>query len=275
MKIIPAIDLAGGDVVRLHQGDFARSRRFDVDAAGLAGRYARAGAQWLHVVDLDGARAGRPVQLDLVAHLARTLRVQAGGGVRSADDVAGLLDRGVERVVVGSVAVREPATFVDWLARFGADRLCLALDLREDADGRWRPAVDAWRSASDADPDRLLRGFTDAGLVHVLSTDVAQDGMRAGPNLALYRRLAADWPQFAWIASGGVRDRADITALAATGVAACVAGTALLEGNLPLEALACREIRNADAAMYPCPLPSPRRVEGNASRCAARDGARD
>lgn len=242
MKILPAIDLADGHVVRLNQGDFARGRRFDVDAVDLAQRYARAGAEWLHLVDLDGARAGRPCQLDLVARLARVLRVQAGGGVRGESDVVALLERGVERVVVGSVAVREPTTFVDWLRRFGADRLCLALDLREGDDGRWRPAVDAWRSASEADPDRLLRTFADAGLMHVLCTDVAQDGMRAGPNVALYRRLATDWPGFAWIASGGVRDLVDVVALAASGVAACVAGTALLEGTLPLGALACSRV---------------------------------
>ena len=242
MNIIPAIDLADGDVVRLHQGDFARRRRFDVDALDLAARYAQAGAEWLHVVDLDGARAGRPLQQGLVARLAGTLRVQAGGGVRDEHDVAALLECGVARVVVGSVAVREPATFAAWLARFGADRLCLALDLREGADGRWRPAVDAWQSASEADPDSLLQRFADAGLAHVLTTDVAQDGMRSGPNLALYRRLAEHWPQFAWIASGGVRDLVDVVALAATGVAACVAGTALLEGTLPLESLACSRV---------------------------------
>lgn len=242
MNIIPAIDLADGNVVRLHQGDFARGRRFDVGATDLAARYARAGAEWLHVVDLDGARAGRPLQLDLVARLAKTLRVQAGGGVRDERDVAALLDRGVARVVVGSVAVREPDTFSTWLARFGAERLCLALDLRADIGDRWRPALDAWRSASEADPDALLQRYADAGLVHVLTTDIAQDGMRGGPNLALYRHLAERWPQFAWIASGGVRDLVDVVALATTGVTACVAGTALLEGTLPLESLACSHV---------------------------------
>lgn len=239
MNIIPAIDLRDGRVVRLKQGDFARTRAFDHDAVALARRYADAGAAWLHVVDLDGARAGKPTQTALLARIAACApRVQAGGGVRSRGDVEALLATGVARVVVGSVAVREPATFIDWLAGFGAERLCLALDLRRGDDGRWRPALDAWQAQSDADCAELLDGFVKSGLRHVLSTDIAQDGMGEGPNLALYREFAARWPQLEWIASGGVRDRADVDALAATGVAACVAGSALLDGTLAVEEIA-------------------------------------
>ncbi len=240
MKIIPAIDLREGRVVRLRQGDFAQTRHFDSDALALAKRYRQAGAVWLHVVDLDGARAGRPAQIPLLASIADSgLRVQAGGGVRSDVDVEHLFAAGIARVVVGSVAMREPDVFESWLQKFGPERLCLAMDLRLGNDGRWRPAVDAWQGESDADFAALLERFASAGLRHVLTTDIAQDGMGAGPNLALYRMLAARWPQLVWIASGGVRDRADVDALRATGVDACVAGTALLEGTLPLEELAC------------------------------------
>lgn len=238
MKIIPAIDLRGGRVVRLKQGDFDAQREFEHDAEALARRYRDAGAEWLHLVDLDGARDGAPAQIDLIARIAAAGgRVQAGGGVRRRDDVERLLDAGVARVVVGSVAVLEPDTFAGWLAEFGTQRLCLALDLRRD-DGRWRPAVDAWRGDSDADFATLLDRYAAAGLRHVLSTDIGRDGMGQGPNLALYRELASHWPSLAWIASGGVRDRADVGALAATGVAACVAGSALLDGTLALEEIA-------------------------------------
>ncbi|MGN6518611.1 MAG: HisA/HisF-related TIM barrel protein [Dokdonella sp.] len=240
MKIIPAIDLQGSRVVRLRQGDFTQARTFEHDPLALAGRYARAGAAWLHVVDLDGARAAQPLQLASIARIAGSgPRVQAGGGVRTRDDVQRLFDAGARRVVVGSVAVRAPEDFARWLREFGSERLCLALDLRLGDDGRWRPAIDAWQETGDADVGELLRRFIDAGLRHVLSTDVAHDGMAAGPNLALYHRLVAQWPSFDWIASGGVRDRADVDALRETGVAACVAGTALLDGSLSLEALAC------------------------------------
>ncbi|MEO7064120.1 MAG: HisA/HisF-related TIM barrel protein [Dokdonella sp.] len=240
MKIIPAIDLRYGRVVRLRQGDFEQTRHFDLDAIALAQHYADAGAQWLHVVDLDGARAGMPMQTDLLSRIAASgIQLQAGGGVRTQIDVERLLTIGVARVVIGSIAVRSPATFEQWLLAFEPDRICLALDLRRGDDGRWRPAVDAWQADSDTDSADLLDRFVAAGLRHVLTTDIAQDGTGAGPNVDLYRELAARWPQLEWIASGGVRDRRDIDALATTGVAACVAGTALLDGTLAVEELAC------------------------------------
>jgi phosphoribosylformimino-5-aminoimidazole carboxamide ribotide isomerase len=239
MKIIPAIDLRGGRVVRLRQGDFAQVREFGHDPVALAERYVAAGADWLHVVDLDGARAGRPVQTGLLARIVETgARVQAGGGVRSRADFDLLLANGVSRVVVGSVAIRAPETFCAWLREYGAERICLALDLRSGGDGHWLPALDAWQSESDRDFAPLLDVFVRDGLRHALSTDIAQDGMRAGPNLALYRELTVSWPQIAWIASGGLRDRDDIEALRATGVAACVAGSALLDGTLDLDEIA-------------------------------------
>ncbi|MGH8172423.1 MAG: HisA/HisF-related TIM barrel protein [Rhodanobacteraceae bacterium] len=241
MTIIPAIDLRGGRVVRLRQGDFARVHEFEHEPVALARSYADAGAKWLHIVDLDGAKSGRLVQTELVARIAATgARVQVGGGVRSREDIEKLLAIGASRVVVGSAALRAPDAFAEWLTEFGAERLCLALDLRSGADGRWRPALDAWQSESDVDFQSLLDAFVRAGLRHALSTDIAQDGMRSGPNLALYRELAARWPDIAWIASGGIRDRADVQALRQTGVAACVAGSALLDGTLHLgEIAAC------------------------------------
>jgi len=239
MKIIPAIDLRGGRVVRLRQGDFAQVRAFEHDPVALAARYVAAGAEWLHIVDLDGAQAGRPMQIELIARIADTgAQVQAGGGVRSRADVDRLLASGVSRIVVGSVAIRAPETFGAWVREYGAERICLALDLRRGADGRWLPALDAWQSKSDLDFATLLDAFERDGLRHALSTDIAQDGMGTGPNLALYRDLAARWPQIAWIASGGLRDRGDVEALRATGVAACVAGSALLDGTLELDEIA-------------------------------------
>ncbi|MEP7042071.1 MAG: HisA/HisF-related TIM barrel protein [Dokdonella sp.] len=240
MKIIPAIDLHGGGVVRLRQGDFTQARHFEHEAGALALRYAEAGADWLHVVDLDGARAGTPTQVELLASIAKIarLQVQAGGGVRTRADVQRLLANGIARVVVGSVAVRAPETFVAWLAEFGSGRLCLALDLRRDESARWRPAVDAWQAESKVDFTALLDYFAAAGLRHVLTTDITRDGMADGPNLALYCELTTRWPPFSWIASGGVRDRRDVDALAQTGVSACVAGTALLDGTLTLDEIA-------------------------------------
>lgn len=239
MKLIPAIDLRDGKVVRLHQGDFARQRDFAIDPLALARRYRDAGADWLHVVDLDGARAGKPCALALLPDIVATgLNVQWGGGVRRREHVDALLDAGAARVVIGSVAAREPALFAHWLYELGGERLCLALDVRVAEDGACRIAVDAWRRVANDGLDALLPGFIDAGLRHVLSTDIARDGTASGPNLALYRQLARDWPRLDWIASGGVRDVGDLDALAGTGVAAVVAGTALLDGSLPVCAVA-------------------------------------
>ncbi len=238
MKLIPAIDLRDGKVVRLHRGDFARQRDFDVDPLALARRYRDAGADWLHAVDLDGARAGEPRASDLLSGIVATgLQVQWGGGVRSRGHVDALLAAGASRVVVGSVAARQPETFAAWLQDLGGERLCLALDVHVGAEGDCRIAVDAWQSVADAGLDTLLPRFIDAGLRHVLSTDIARDGDASGPNVALYRRLVAGWPTLQWIASGGVRDPTDLARLADSGVAAAVAGTSLLDGTLPLEAI--------------------------------------
>lgn len=234
MKLLPAIDLRDGRVVRLHQGDFTRQRDFDIDPVALACRYREAGADWLHVVDLDGARAGEPRALPWLARLAATgVRVQWGGGVRTRAHVEALFAAGAARVVVGSLAAREPALFAAWLRGFGGEWLCLALDVRAGEDGRCRIAVDAWQGEAATAPETLLPAFIAAGLRHVLCTDIARDGMAAGPNVALYRRLVQDWPSLRWIASGGVRDEADLEALAGAGLAAAVAGTALLDGSLP------------------------------------------
>lgn len=242
MNIIPAIDLRDGGVVRLRQGDFTQTRRFDATPLDTAVRYAHAGARWLHAVDLDGARAAHPVHLDLLRTLANTgLYVQWGGGVRTSSDLDAVFDAGATRVVVGSVAVTAPRRFHDWLERYSGDRLCLALDLRQRSDGDWQPGISAWQETLDIDVEAFVDGLSQRGLIHVLSTDIDRDGMAAGPNLALYAWLVRRWPALQWIASGGVRDLDDVAALADAGVTACVAGTALLDGTLPLAALGAGE----------------------------------
>jgi phosphoribosylformimino-5-aminoimidazole carboxamide ribotide isomerase len=241
-EVIPAIDLRGGRVVRLAQGDYARETDFQADPVELALAYEAAGARWLHLVDLDAARdGGYALQPVLRALRQRTaLRLQTGGGVRDEATVHDLLSLGVERVVVGTVAVREPARVARWLERHGPHRITLALDARQDASGAWQLPVSGWTADSGRDLDALLRGYADAGLQHVLCTDIARDGMLSGFNLALYRALARDWPALRVQASGGVRDAADVAAARDAGASAAILGRALLEGRLDLaEALAC------------------------------------
>lgn len=240
-EIIPAIDLRGGRVVRLRQGDYACETAYPGDPVELAERYAASGAAWLHVVDLDGARSGTLANLDVVTRIARVpgLRVQCGGGVRSGDDLQRLYDAGVARAVVGSVAVEQPPLTLDWLARFGVDRVTLALDARE-CDGTWLLQVKGWTQASGVPLQTLVERYARAGARHVLCTDIGSDGVLGGCNIGLYHNLH-DWgPGLAVQASGGAASLEDLRAVRATGAQGVVLGRALLEGRFTLaEALAC------------------------------------
>ena len=233
-QVIPAIDLRQGRVVRLRQGDYAQQTNFDVDPAVLAGQYRDAGATWLHVVDLDGARDGGFANLAYIEAIAKAgLQLQAGGGVRDAAGIERLHSLGVSRVVVGSIAVREPDTVSGWLARFGAERLTIALDTRW-REGAWQLPHAGWTEQGGATLKVLAPLFAKAGAVHLLCTDIDRDGMMAGPNLALYQRLAALAPGLQVQASGGVRSAADVAAVAAAGIAGVILGRALLQGSLAL-----------------------------------------
>ena len=234
--IYPAIDVRDGRVVRLAQGDYARETRYAADPFAQAMAYADAGARWLHLVDLDAAREGGYTLQPLLRSIGgdARLHVQTGGGVRSEDDVRRILDAGAARVVVGSLSVKEPERVAGWLARFGAERITVALDARCDDDGRWRLPVHGWTKGSGVELDALLAHYAQAGARHLLCTDIARDGMLSGPNLVLYRRIAAGWPMFAVQASGGVREGADIDAAREAGCAGIVLGRALLEGRFAL-----------------------------------------
>ncbi|UXI67106.1 1-(5-phosphoribosyl)-5-[(5-phosphoribosylamino)methylideneamino] imidazole-4-carboxamide isomerase [Tahibacter amnicola] len=238
--ILPAIDLRGGNVVRLRQGDYSQQTSYRIEPLVLARQYATAGASWLHVVDLDGARDGNLANLRLISELAGSaLSVQAGGGVRTDDDVERLLDAGVSRVVVGSIAIRDPERVCRWLERHGPEKLCIALDTRQEGDV-WRLPSAGWTQAESATLDDLAPRYAAAGAVHLLCTDIARDGMMAGPNIALYTHLARLVPQLRVQASGGVRGVADIRDVRAAGAAGVVLGRSLLEGELTLaDALAC------------------------------------
>ena len=185
--LIPALDIRGGRVVRLAQGDYARETGYGEDPVAMARAYADAGAEWLHLVDLDGARQGGWSLAELVHRLrAQTpLRIQTGGGVRGAADFEAALEAGAERVVVGTLAVREPLRVADWLAREGGERVVLALDARQDAAGAWNVPVAGWTAQTGATLDGLLRHYAGLGLRHALCTDIARDGMRSGFNLDL------------------------------------------------------------------------------------------
>lgn len=233
---IPALDIRGGRVVRLAQGDYARQTDFGGDPVALARTYSEAGAQWLHLVDLDAARDGGWSLAPLVRELrANTpLRIQTGGGIRSDADFDAVLAAGAERAVVGTLAVRDRPRVARWLEREGGERVVLALDARHTDDGAWRVPVAGWTADSGVTLERLLDHYAPLGLRHVLCTDISRDGMLSGFNLELYRWLAARWPGIALQASGGLRDLDDLRGAREAGASAGILGRALLEGRFAL-----------------------------------------
>jgi len=236
LEIVPSIDLRGGRVVRLKQGDYGRQINYDVDPLDVARGYADIGATWLHIVDLDGAKEGRPAQGELIAKIiaASGMIVQVGGGVRSTDDVRRLLDAGASRVVVGTKAIEDWPWF-EGLARDPqfAGKLVLALDAKDGI-----VATRGWTEASGRAAVDVARQISGWPVGAILYTDVAKDGMLQGPNIEHTGRLAqaGDVPV---IASGGVGTAEHIRQLTTIGAWGVIVGRSLYEGTLDLrEAIA-------------------------------------
>jgi phosphoribosylformimino-5-aminoimidazole carboxamide ribotide isomerase len=231
MIIYPAMDLIRGRVVRLRQGRFDDVTHYAAAPREALRQFGEAGAEWAHVVDLDGARAGRPVQHELLAELAASapLRLQVAGGFREREQLARMFDAGVARVVAGSLAVKDPETVRGWLDDFGAERVALSLDVRVVdeipfvASGGW--AEDSGQSLWD-----VASLYPDAR--HFLVTDIGRDGMLEGPNVGLYEGIARRFPAAAIQASGGVSSLGDVERLPTAGV---IIGRALWEGQISLE----------------------------------------
>jgi len=241
MRLIPAIDLRGGRCVRLLQGRFDAETVYATDPTEILTRYLDYGARLIHVVDLDGAREGSQANLTAIETLAGAANgrasIQVGGGIRTRSVAEDLLERGVGRVVVGSVAVTNPPEVAGWLRELGPDRVVLAFDVRLDDDGTPRLATHGWERQTRTSLWDAVEQYATAGLRHVLCTDVAKDGALTGPNVPLYAEAVRRFPRIEWQASGGVSSADDLRALAATDVAAVVSGRALLEGRLTAEEL--------------------------------------
>ncbi|MGO8828157.1 MAG: 1-(5-phosphoribosyl)-5-[(5-phosphoribosylamino)methylideneamino]imidazole-4-carboxamide isomerase [Steroidobacteraceae bacterium] len=239
MRLIPAIDLKGGHCVRLLKGDFAAETRYDADPLELLAKYREFGADWLHVVDLDGARDGSGGNRAIIAGLAgqSAVKLQVGGGLRNSAAVAQMLDLGIARVIVGSAALIKADQVRTWIDYFGPERIALAFDVRLDQAGIARVATHGWRQQSQLPLWDAVASFANFDLKHVLCTDVSRDGALSGPNVELYTEAVRRFPQIAWQASGGIRDARDLRALAACGAAAAISGKALLEGLIPQKEL--------------------------------------
>lgn len=231
MILYPAIDLKGGACVRLAQGDMARATLFNADPAAQARRFAEAGAEWLHVVDLDGAFAGRAVNGEAVSAILAAVRLplQLGGGIRDMAAIEGWLGRGVARVILGTAAVKNPDLVRQACWKFPG-RIAVGIDARAG-----RVAVEGWAETSDLDAGTLARRFEDAGVAAIIFTDIDRDGLLGGVDVAGTAALARS-VRTPVIASGGVAGIEDIQRLSGAGVAGVVVGRALYDGRLDLAA---------------------------------------
>lgn len=239
MQVIPAIDIRDGRCVRLKQGNYAREKTYGADPVAMARRWQDEGATRLHVVDLDGAKAGRTEQLSLIRELLTAvapLPVQVGGGVRRLQDVAAYVEAGADRVILGSSAIKDQETVLNACARYPG-QIVVALDAQGG-----RVTAEAWHEVSEVDAIDLAEELEAAGAPRFLYTDVKRDGMLTGPNLETLRALI-DRISAPVIASGGIGTIDHLRATEATGAEACIVGTSLYEGTFTLrEAMASSTI---------------------------------
>lgn len=238
MELIPAIDLKNGRCVRLFKGDFDAETRYSDEPEKVLEHYVSLGAARVHVVDLDGARDGTQGNALLIGRLVQKnlAALQVGGGLRNLQRVQSLLDTGVQRAVIGSVAVTSPDEVIGWSNTTDADRLVLAFDVRIEG-GVPRATTHGWQKRSELSLWQLLERYAAAGFRHVLCTDIERDGALTGPNVALYREAVARFPGIHWQASGGVASARDLHELRDCGVAAVISGKALLENRISVEEL--------------------------------------
>ena len=232
IEIIPALDIIGGKCVRLTQGDYGRKTVYGDDPVEVARRFADAGLRRLHVVDLDGAKAQHIINYNVLERIvARTaLEVDFGGGLKSDDDLRIAFECGASMVTGGSIAVKSPAVFASWIARYGGDRIILGADVRDEY-----IAVSGWKEESGLKLFPFLDEHVSRGVRKTVCTDIGRDGMLQGPALPLYRKIRERYPELYLIASGGVGNMDDIRALAQADVPAVIFGKALYEGRITME----------------------------------------
>ena len=230
-EIIPAIDLLGGQCVRLVQGDYAQSTVYGEDPVGMAKHWETQGAKRLHIVDLDGAKAGHPVNTAVIVNMIRAVQipVQVGGGIRSVRDAQALLACGVNRIILGSVVFTHFDILPALLALVDPSAIIVGMDLKNG-----KPAIQGWTESIDTELGDILKKLEKEGVQRLIATDISKDGMLAGPNLELMRTMTTH-TSMAVIASGGVTRTEDIAQLAEIpGIEGCIIGKALYEGKLRL-----------------------------------------
>ena len=236
MTIYPAMDLLEGRCVRLYKGDYDQSTNYGDDPLSIALEFERQGAQWLHIVDLQAAKDPNNPQTELIKELITktNLSIQVGGGIRQSTQVSELIEQGVSRVMIGSLAVKEPELLKVWFNQWN-EKILLTLDVRVDASGTPFVATNGWQNTSDKALFDIINDYLPYGLQHFLCTDIDFDGTLQGPNLALYQKLINAYPSLNCIASGGVSSLSDLDKLREINVSGVVIGKALYEQKFTLD----------------------------------------
>jgi phosphoribosylformimino-5-aminoimidazole carboxamide ribotide isomerase len=234
MEIIPAIDIIGGQCVRLTEGDFAQQTTYDSNPLEVAKRFESHGIKRLHLVDLDGARARKPVNLVVLESIAAntSLTIDFGGGLQSDDAVKQAFDAGASQITAGSIAVREPEKVKSWLLTYGADKIIIGADFKGT-----NIAISAWTEESKYPLQDFISGYVQTGAKLFICTDVSKDGKLQGPSINTYRHLKLTLPDAAIIASGGVTTIEDLEVLQEIGVKGAIIGKAIYEGTIQLKDL--------------------------------------
>jgi phosphoribosylformimino-5-aminoimidazole carboxamide ribotide isomerase len=234
MRIIPAIDIINGKCVRLTQGDYAKMKVYREDPVEVAKEFQDADLEYLHLVDLDGAKKGEVVNWKVIQEIQEetALNVDFGGGVKTDEEVQGLLDLGISQINVGSLAVKEPKKFIGWLKKFGSENFILSADVKGE-----NVSINGWLESTEFRLFDLVSQFAGHGLEFLCVTDIATDGMMKGPNFGLYKKLKSKFPDIKIIASGGVSSIDDLKELKYINVFGVIVGKAIYEGKIRLEEL--------------------------------------
>lgn len=237
IELIPAIDLIDGKCVRLTKGDYDQKKVYNDNPAEVAKQFEELGFKRLHVVDLDGAKSKHIVNVDVLRAITSSTRltVDFGGGIKTDEDITKAFDNGASMVTVGSIAITNPQLFIEWLGRYGAEKMILGADVRNG-----KISINGWKEDSSEDLLPFLKQYVDTGVKNVLCTEISKDGTLQGPATELYKQIMTAYPQLHLIASGGVSKIEDIEELDKDGIPSVVFGKAIYEGKIDLKQLAKR-----------------------------------
>ncbi len=235
IKIIPAIDIIEGKCVRLSQGDYDQKKVYNENPLEVAKSFEDHGIEYLHLVDLDGAKSAKVVNYAILEKIASKtgLKIDFGGGVKSDEDIKQVLDVGANQITAGSIAVKSPEKVYEWISKYGADKIILGADVRDR-----RIAINGWKEDSGIELFSFLKDFIERGVSSSICTDISKDGMMSGSSIELYEEINNEFPSLNLIASGGVSSMNEIKELQNKGLYGAIAGKAIYEGQISLNEIA-------------------------------------